>query len=63
MQAALRHFSRRVGVVALVAAALFAIIVIVVVRRRAAERLAEVLAAEQTGESAVVKLEPEQKEG
>ena len=64
MQTALRHFSRRVGVVALVAAALFAIIVIVVVRRRAAERLAEVLAAEQTGESPVVKLEtPEQKDG
>lgn len=57
MQAALRHFSRRVGVVALVAAALFAIIVIIVVRRRAAERLAEVLAAEQTGESPVVKAE------
>ncbi len=57
MQAALRHLSRRVGVVALVAAALFAIIVIIVVRRRAAERLAEVLAAEQTGESPVVKAE------
>jgi len=58
MQAAVRHFARRVGVVALVAAALFAIVVIVVVRRRAAESLAEVLAAEQTGESPVVKLEP-----
>ena len=54
VQAAVRHFARRVGVVALVAAALFAIVVIVVLRRRAAERLAEVMAAEQTGESAVV---------
>src|SRR5471030_244985 len=36
MQAAVRHFARRVGVVALVAAALFAIVVIIVVRRRAA---------------------------
>jgi membrane protein DedA with SNARE-associated domain len=63
MQAAVRHFARRVGVVALVAAVLFAIVVFIVVRRRAAERLAEVLAAEQTGESAVVKLEtPESKE-
>ncbi len=54
MQAAVRHFARRVGVVALVAAALFAIVVFIVVRRRAAERLAEVMAAEQTGESPVV---------
>jgi len=64
MQAAVRHFARRVGVVALVAAALFAIVVIIVVRRRAAERLAQVMAAEKTGESAVVKLKtPEPKEG
>src|ERR1019366_3038538 len=55
MQATVRHFAQRVGVVALVAATLFAIVVIVVVRRRAAERLADVLAAEKTGESAVVK--------
>jgi hypothetical protein len=56
MQLAVRHFARRVGVVALVAAALFAIIVVIVLRRRAAERLAEVMAAE--------KLEtPEPKEG
>jgi membrane protein DedA with SNARE-associated domain len=54
LQAAVRHFARRVGVVALVAAALFAIIVFIVVRRRAAERLAEVMAAEQTGELPVV---------
>ena len=54
MQTAVRHFARRVGVVALVAAMLFAIIVFIVVKRRAAERLAEVLAAEQTGESPVV---------
>ncbi|MFI5245746.1 MAG: DedA family protein [Gemmatimonadales bacterium] len=64
MQAAVRHFARRVGVVALVAAALFAIIVIVVVRRRAAERLTEVLAAERTAESPVVTPEtPEHKDG
>jgi membrane protein DedA with SNARE-associated domain len=62
MQAAVRHFARRVGVVALVAAALFAIIVVIVVRRRAAERLAEVMLAEQTGESPVVKLETQHKE-
>jgi membrane protein DedA with SNARE-associated domain len=63
MQAAVRHFARRVGVVALVAAALFAIIVIIVVRRRAAESLAAALAAERTAESAVVTLEtPEQKD-
>jgi membrane protein DedA with SNARE-associated domain len=56
MQAAVRHFARRVGVVALVAAALFALVVVIVLRRRAAERLAEVMAAE--------KLEtPEPKEG
>ncbi len=55
MQAAVRHFARRVGVVALVAATLFAIIVFIVVKRRAAgSSLAEVLAAEQTGESPVV---------
>jgi membrane protein DedA with SNARE-associated domain len=46
MQAAVRHFARRVGVVALVAAALFAIIVFIAIRRRAAERLAQVMAAE-----------------
>jgi membrane protein DedA with SNARE-associated domain len=64
MQAAVRHFARRVGVVALVAASLFAIVVIVVVRRRAAERLAEVLAEEQTTDPRGVKLEtPESKEG
>jgi membrane protein DedA with SNARE-associated domain len=64
MQAAVRHFARRVGVVALVAAALFAIVVVIVVRRRAAERLAEVLAAEQTGESPVVMMDdPESKDG
>jgi membrane protein DedA with SNARE-associated domain len=64
MQAAVRHFARRVGVVALVAATLFAIVVIVVVRRRAAERLAEVLAEEQTTDPRGVKLEtPESKEG
>ena len=57
MQAAVRHFARRVGVVALVAAALFAIIVFIVVRRRAAERLAEVMAAEQTGELPVAVLD------
>ena len=62
MQAAVRHFARRVGVVALVAAALFAIIVVIVVRRRAAERLAEVMAAEQTGDSPVVET-PEPKDG
>ncbi len=55
MQTAVQHFARRVGVVALVAAALFAAIMFIVLRRRAAERLAEVLAAEQTGgESPVV---------
>lgn len=47
MQVAVRHFARRVGVVALVAAALFAIVVIIAIRRRAAERLAEVMAAEK----------------
>lgn len=57
LEAAVRHFARRVGVVALVAAVLFAIVVIIVVRRRAAESLAEALAAEQTAESAVVTLE------
>ena len=64
LQAAVLHFARRVGVVAVVAAALFAIVVIIVVRRRAAERLAEVLTAEQTAESAVVTPEtPESKDG
>lgn len=63
LQAAVLHFARRVGVVAVVAAALFAIVVIIVVRRRAAESLAEALAAEQTVESAVVTLEtPESKD-
>ncbi|HEX7545451.1 MAG TPA: DedA family protein [Gemmatimonadaceae bacterium] len=57
LQAAVLHFARRVGVVAVVAAALFAIVVIIVVRRRAAESLAEALAAEQTAESAVATLE------
>jgi membrane protein DedA with SNARE-associated domain len=52
MEAAVRHFARRVGVVALVAAALFAIVVVIVVRRRAAERLTAVLAADQPGEPA-----------
>jgi membrane protein DedA with SNARE-associated domain len=54
MQAAVRHFARRVGVVALVAAALFAVVVIIAIRRRASERLAEVLTAEQAGEPEVV---------
>ena len=40
----------------------YLIIVIIVVRRRAAERLAEVMAAEQTGESPVVQT-PEPKDG
>jgi membrane protein DedA with SNARE-associated domain len=51
MQDAVRHFARRVGVVALVAAALFAIVVVIVVRRRAAERLTAVLAADPAPES------------
>jgi membrane protein DedA with SNARE-associated domain len=64
MLAAVRHFARRVGIVAFVAAGLFTIVVVIVIRRRAAERLAEVLAAEQTGESAMVKVEePGPKEG
>jgi membrane protein DedA with SNARE-associated domain len=63
MQAVVRHFARRVGVVAFVAAVLFAIVVIIVVRRRAAERLAEVLAAERTAESAVVTLETPESKG
>jgi membrane protein DedA with SNARE-associated domain len=64
MQAAVRHFARRVGVVALVAAALFAIVVIIALRRRAAERLAKALEAERTGESAVMEQEtPESKDG
>jgi membrane protein DedA with SNARE-associated domain len=54
MQASVRHFARRVGVVALVAAVLFAVIVFIIVRKRAAERLAEVMAEEETGESPVV---------
>jgi membrane protein DedA with SNARE-associated domain len=63
MEAALRHFARRVGIVAFVAAVLFAIVVVIVIRRRAAESLAEALAAEQTAESAVVTLEtPESKD-
>jgi membrane protein DedA with SNARE-associated domain len=53
MQSAVRHFARRVGVVALVAAVLFAIIVVIMLKRRAAERLAAVLEAEQTGEQPV----------
>ena len=64
MQAAVRHFARRVGVVALVAAALFAVVVFIALRRRAADRLAEVLAAEADADSAAVKPEPpESKEG
>ena len=49
MQAAVRHFARRVGVVALVAAALFAVVVVIAVRRQAAERLAEAMEAEDAG--------------
>lgn len=52
MQAAVRHFARRVGVVALVAAALFAVIVFIALRRRAADRLAEVMEADGSGGSA-----------
>jgi membrane protein DedA with SNARE-associated domain len=66
MQAALRHFSRRVGVVAIVAAALFAIVVIIAVRHRATERLAEVMADEASNGTTGAKLEtpgaPESKE-
>jgi membrane protein DedA with SNARE-associated domain len=58
MQAAVRHFARRVGVVALVAAALFAIVVFIALRRRAADRLAEVLAADAGADAAAVKPEP-----
>jgi membrane protein DedA with SNARE-associated domain len=61
MQTAVRHFARRVGVVALVAAVLFAIIVFVVIRRRAGERLAEVMSADETGDVPVV-LPPESKD-
>lgn len=60
MQVAVRHFARRVGVVALVAAALFAIVVFIAVRRGAAERLAEALAAEESDEPPTT---PESKEG
>jgi membrane protein DedA with SNARE-associated domain len=64
MQAAVRHFARRVGVVALVAAALFAVIVFIAIRRRAADRLAEVMAAEEADDAAAAKPEtPEPKEG
>ncbi len=54
MQAAVRHFARRVGVVALVAAVLFGLIVFIMIRRRAAERLTRVLEAERTAEPPVV---------
>jgi membrane protein DedA with SNARE-associated domain len=64
MQEAVRHFARRVGVVALVAAALFAVIVFIAIRRRAADRLADVLAAEADGSAPAAKPEPpETKEG
>jgi membrane protein DedA with SNARE-associated domain len=63
MQAAVRHFARRVGVVALVAATLFAIVMVIVVRRRAAERLAEVLAADETAPAAVPPGGAEPKDG
>jgi membrane protein DedA with SNARE-associated domain len=64
LQAAVRHFARRVGVVALVAAALFAVILVIAIRRRAAERIADVLAAEQAGEPATVEIAtPESKDG
>jgi membrane protein DedA with SNARE-associated domain len=62
MEAAVRHFARRVGVVALVAAALFAIVVVIVVRRRAAERLTEVLAAERPAETPAPPGGPESKD-
>lgn len=51
MQTAVRHFARRVGVVALVAAALFAIVVVIAVRRQAAERLAEAMEADDDGDA------------
>jgi len=64
MQAAVRHFARRVGVVALVAAALFAVVVFIALRRRAADRLSEVLAAEAEADAAAVKpAPPESKDG
>ena len=63
MQAAVRHFARRVGVVALVAATLFAIVVFIALRRRAADRLAEVMAAEGADDAASIAAPPESKEG
>jgi membrane protein DedA with SNARE-associated domain len=63
MQAAVRHFARRVGVVALVAAALFAIVVFIALRRRAADRLADVMAAEKADEAAAKLAGPEPKDG